>query len=77
MAELERSVIRDRVMAGLQHARRHGTKSGRPIGRPRAVFDRSQAIELRRAGWSWGRIARRLGTSVTSVRRACESLSHR
>ena len=75
MAELERSVIRDRVVAGLRHARRHGTKSGRPVGRPRAVFDRAQAFELRRAGWSWGRIARKLGTSVASVRRAYGSLS--
>jgi DNA invertase Pin-like site-specific DNA recombinase len=74
MAELERSVIRERVKAGLAHARRHGTKSGRPVGRPRAVFDRARARELRRAGWSWGKIARKLGTSVASVRRACESL---
>jgi len=75
MAELERSVIRDRVVAGLRHARRHGTKSGRPVGRPRVVFDRARAVELRRAGWSWGRIARKLCTSVTSVRRACEGLA--
>lgn len=75
MAELERSVIRDRVVAGLRHARQHGTRSGRPVGRPRAVFDRAQALELRRAGWSWGRIARKLGTSVASVRRAYGSLS--
>ncbi len=75
MAELERSVIRERVKAGLEHARRHGTKSGRPVGRPRAVFDRARALELRRAGWSWGRIARKLGTSVASVRRAYQSLA--
>lgn len=35
MAELERSVIRERVMAGLEYARAHGTKSGRPVGRPK------------------------------------------
>src|SRR5216684_2589711 len=29
MAELERSVIRERVIAGLDYAREHGTKSGR------------------------------------------------
>jgi len=75
MAELERSVIRERVKAGLEYARKHGTKSGRPVGRPRAVFDRARARELRRAGWSWGRIARRLDTSVASVRRACETLA--
>ena len=38
MAELERSIIRERVMARLDHARRNGTKSGKPIGRPRVVF---------------------------------------
>jgi len=35
IAEFERDLIRDRVMAGLERARRRGTKSGRPIGRPR------------------------------------------
>ena len=34
MAELERNIIRERVVAGLDHARRNGTKSGRPVGRP-------------------------------------------
>src|SRR5215472_8587743 len=47
MAELERSIIRERVQAGIAHARLRGTKSGNPIGRPRAVFDRAQAVELR------------------------------
>src|SRR6266705_27819 len=37
MAELERSVIRERVVAGLEHARQYGTRSGRPVGRPAAV----------------------------------------
>jgi transcriptional regulator len=35
------------------------------------VFDRAQAIELRAKGMSWGQIAKKLGTTVTSVRRAC------
>ena len=71
MAELERSVIRDRVVAGLQYARQHGTRSGRSIGRPRAVFSRDEARALRAQKWSWGRIARKLGVSIASVRRAC------
>ncbi len=54
MAELERSVIRERVVAGLEYARQHGTRSGRPIGRPRAVFDRSAAVQLRTEGKSLG-----------------------
>jgi DNA invertase Pin-like site-specific DNA recombinase len=71
MAELERSVIHERVRAGVDYARRYGTRSGRPIGRPRAVFDRHRAVELRAQGLSWGQIARRLGTSIASARRAC------
>jgi DNA invertase Pin-like site-specific DNA recombinase len=52
MAELERNVIRERVIAGLEHARRHGTKSGNAIGRPKRIFDRSEVVRLRRAGLS-------------------------
>ena len=36
MAELERNVIRERVVAGLEYARRNGTKSGNAIGRAEA-----------------------------------------
>jgi DNA invertase Pin-like site-specific DNA recombinase len=71
MAELERSVIRDRVVAGLEYARQHGTKSRRAIGRPRLVFRRDQVKELRARGMSWHKIARMLGVSVASARRAC------
>ena len=70
IAQLERSIIRERVQAGIAHAQLRGTKSGRPIGRPRAVFDRAKAVELRAVGMSWGKIAKELGTTVTSVRRA-------
>ena len=72
MAELERGVIRERVLAGLEHARQRGTRSGRPVGRPRAVFRRDQVPCLRAQGYSWRMIARTLGTSVASVRRACQ-----
>jgi len=48
-----------------------GTKSGRAIGRPRAVFDRERARQLRRDGKSWGAIAHELGKNVTAIRRAC------
>jgi len=66
MAELERSVLREWMRSGLDHAREHSTKSRRPAGQPRVVFDRAKERELRRAGWSWGRIARKLGASVQS-----------
>jgi len=44
MAELERGVIRERVLAGLEYARQRGIRSGRPVGRPPAVFRRDQAL---------------------------------
>jgi DNA invertase Pin-like site-specific DNA recombinase len=70
LAELERQVIRDRVAAGMLYAKEHGTKSGRPIGRPRAIFRRDEVADLRRQGLSWRQIARRLGAGVGTVRRA-------
>src|SRR6516164_1764862 len=60
MAELERDVIRERTAAGLEYARRHGTKSGKPIGRPKVVFPRDQVLQLHREGLSGREIARRL-----------------
>jgi DNA invertase Pin-like site-specific DNA recombinase len=70
MAELERSIIRERIVAGLEYARQRGTRSGKPVGRPKAVFNRDQIPRLRAEGHSLLEIARRLGTSVASVRRA-------
>jgi DNA invertase Pin-like site-specific DNA recombinase len=34
-SEFERALIRERVMAGLARAKKHGTKSGNPLGRPK------------------------------------------
>lgn len=71
LAELERSVIRERVIAGLEYARQHGTKSGNPIGRPRAIFSRDRVRELRnRQSLSWREIAKELGSTIGTVRRA-------
>jgi hypothetical protein len=54
-------------VAGLEHPKLHGTKSGAAIGR--AVFDRAAVVELRAAGRSWREIATELSASVRSVRR--------
>lgn len=69
MAELERDVIRERTTAGLDYARQNGTKSGKPIGRPRAVFPRGQVLQLHSEGLSGREIARRLGVGEGTVRR--------
>jgi DNA invertase Pin-like site-specific DNA recombinase len=69
MAELERDIMRERIAAGMAHAAKHGTKSGKPPGRPKAVFDRSQVVNLRARGMSWSHIARELGAKRSTVRR--------
>lgn len=69
MAELERSIIRERVVAGLDYARQHGTKSGKAVGRPKAVFRRDQVAALRDPGLSLRQIARKLSIGVGTVRR--------
>ena len=75
IAKQERVRISERVRAGLDRAKSQGTKSGKPIGRPRAVYARNRARELRAQGWSWRKIARTLGVSAATVRRACQGPS--
>jgi DNA invertase Pin-like site-specific DNA recombinase len=72
IAKQERIRISERVRAGLERARKSGTKTGRPIGRPRVVFRRDQVAELRAQGLSWPRIARKVGASVRTVRRVIQ-----
>ena len=70
MAELERNIIRERVLAGMEHARRNGTKSGQPMGRPKAVFNRDEVVRLRHEGLSWRQVASKLRVGAATVRRA-------
>jgi DNA invertase Pin-like site-specific DNA recombinase len=70
IAKQERIRISERTRAGLDRAREKGTRSGRPIGRPRLVFHRDQVRELRKEGLSWRQIALKLHASPTAVRRA-------
>jgi DNA invertase Pin-like site-specific DNA recombinase len=49
VAELERSLIRERVLMGLNRAR----KAGKRIGRPSVAVDDGKVAELRMQGLSW------------------------
>ena len=73
MAELERNVIRERVIAGLEYAREHGTKSGKAVGRPKRVFDRAEVVRLRESGMAIERIARQMGIGVGTVTRVIQA----
>jgi DNA invertase Pin-like site-specific DNA recombinase len=68
VAEFERSVIVERINAGLAAAREHGTKSGKPFGRPRTL-DRyfSAVAKLHRKGLSGRKIAAKLDIPVGSA----------
>ena len=70
-AEFERAMIRERINAGIARARKHGTKTGRPIGRPRISGKTLAAIHAARAqGKGIKRIARDLGVGVGTVQKA-------
>ena len=66
VAEFERELIRERVCAGVKNARQKGKR----LGRPKAVFDRQRAVELRQQGRSFPEIARELGIGLGTVVRA-------
>ena len=69
-AEFERAMIVDRVRAGITRARLHGTKSGRPIGRPKVANSVARQVKvLRRKGKGMISIAREVGCGVGTVQR--------
>lgn len=68
-AEFERSLVIERVQAGIEHARVYGTRSGQAIGRPRRVFNREKILELRTAGKTFAQIASELGIGVGTAAR--------
>jgi putative DNA-invertase from lambdoid prophage Rac len=65
-AEFEREILRERVRAGLAHARQNGKILGRPAT---AARHNPEIRKLHRAGVSKAEIARRLEIGRTSVRR--------
>src|SRR3989442_5720814 len=71
VAELERSLIAERVRAGLRNAR----AKGKTLGRPRVAVDAARIASLRASGASWQTITRQLGISAGTAKRAFYSLS--
>jgi DNA invertase Pin-like site-specific DNA recombinase len=65
-AEFEREILRERVRAGLAHARQNGKRLGRPAT---AALHTAEIRKLYRAGVSKSEIARRVQIGRTSVRR--------
>lgn len=68
VAQLERSIICERVIAVQNAARRRGAKFGRPI----VAVDAGHVIKLRKDGLSWRAIAAQMGMAEDTLRRSPE-----
>ena len=70
MSEFERSLIQERVRAGLRNAVARGVR----LGRPRTTVDAAEIARLRASGASWREISEQLGVGVGTVCRAFQTL---
>src|ERR1035441_6079166 len=73
MAEFERSLIQERVRAGLRNARAKGKK----FGRPRAQVDALRVAALRSDGLSWSQVCRTLSVSKGSAQRSVATIAEK
>ncbi len=70
VGELERSLIAERVKAGLRNARAKGKR----LGRPRVIVDAARIADLRSQGRSWREICAATGLTKGTAQRAAYSL---
>jgi putative DNA-invertase from lambdoid prophage Rac len=64
MGDIELALTRERVRAGLLHAR----AQGKQLGRPRRVVDRERVMRMKQEGMSLRDIADQLGVGYGTVR---------
>jgi len=70
VAELERSLIVERVRAGIRNAKAKGKR----LGRPRVSADARRIATLRKSGASWATVCQKTGLSKGTAQRALHSL---
>jgi putative DNA-invertase from lambdoid prophage Rac len=75
MAEFGRELIRERVKAGLAHARSKGHIGGRPRVRRERDKDAKAIRQMRADGDSFTEIAEELGRSRSDIARTCTALN--
>jgi DNA invertase Pin-like site-specific DNA recombinase len=70
-AEFERSMIRERVLAGMSRAAASGTRSGKPIGRPRLAPETEANIRaaLEKGDMGMRKVAVQFGVATGTVQR--------
>jgi DNA invertase Pin-like site-specific DNA recombinase len=72
IAQLERDLIRERVNAGIRHAR----ACGKQLGRPRRIVDRDEIVRLKEEGASLREICKKLGIGYGTVRLRLRSVEN-
>jgi DNA invertase Pin-like site-specific DNA recombinase len=71
MAEFERALVQERIIAGLKNA----VARGKRLGRPRTDVDVAQIARLRASGASWREVSERMGVGVGTACRAVQKPS--
>lgn len=75
-AEFERAIIQERIRAGIARARQNGTRSGRPIGRPRVKEETLERVRAALAkGHSLRQAVNETGISMGTAARVRKELS--
>ena len=69
IAQFERELIRERVAAGIARAKKTGTKSGKPPGRPTIILNRQAVRDARDAGLTITALQVKFGLSRGMVSR--------
>jgi len=67
-AEFERESIRERLQAGRKYAETHGSKSGKPLHRPRKEINIRKCIEYHKAGLSLNKLGKMFEVSPITIR---------
>lgn len=70
VGEFERSLIRERVCAGVARAKAEGIH----CGRPRKGYDVATALTMKQQGSSWKQVAAKIGIPVGTLRRSLSPL---
>lgn len=78
IAQNERETINERIRSGIDHAQKYGTKTGRPIGRPKASSAKVQhALDLLASGKSYRHASSISGVSLATLVRRVQTMQQK
>ncbi|MBS0965969.1 recombinase family protein [Acetobacter okinawensis] len=78
IAQNERETINERIRSGIDHAQKYGTKTGRPIGRPKASSAKVQhALDLLASGKSYRHASSIAGVSLATLVRRVQAIQQK